>query len=465
MTVGARRGQVRDRLLATHQFPPVPEEWGVVRFRFVFQESKERNGSAPVGEMLSVSGYRGVEIKAYEFEERRRLDEDLEDYRVVRPGQLVVNTMWLNHRGLGVSRVLGHVSPAYAVYDISPDLDPAYVHHLLRSDYYLNVFKSYLYGIRPNSFQIKDSDWLSIPILVPPASTQRVIADFLDQETARIDQLIEKKERLVCILEEKRRVVAIHCLSRGMSDLYWDNDTHGIRFIFAQPRWSERTIKSLVEFMTSGSRGWGELLGVEGEGFIQSGNIGRRMEVDLNFSQRVQPQTGAEADRTLVKSGDVLVCITGGRTGAVGFVREIGERAYINQHVCLLRADRRVILPELLAHLLWSDIGQKQIELCQYGLKQGLGFNEVAQIRVPVPPLHQQQCILLDITRATRSIDSVVERTQESVARLRELRSALITAAVTGQLDVATWSKRGETDRRLEAIEHELEAELEGAAV
>ncbi|MGH2533419.1 MAG: restriction endonuclease subunit S [Thermomicrobiales bacterium] len=302
-------------------------------------------------------------------------------------------------------------------------------------------------------------------IPIPDLPIQKAIADFLDRETARIDQLIEKKERLVLILEEKKRIAAIQCLSHGMSGLYWDNNTSAIRFLFEQPHWVERTVKSLVRFMTSGSRGWSDLLGAEGEGFIQSGNIGRRMDVDLNFAQRVQPQTGAEADRTLVKSGDVLVCITGGRTGAVGFVREIGERAYINQHVCLLRADHRVILPELLAHLLWSEIGQKQIELCQYGVKQGLGFNEVANIRIPVPPRDQQSCILEDITRTTRSIDLVVERIQQSGARLRELRAALITAAVTGQIDVATWGKRGETDRRLEAIEQEMGAAREEVAV
>ena len=303
--------------------------------------------------------------------------------------------------------------------------------------------------------------------LVPTHSLldQKAIADFLDHEIARIDKLVEKKQRLVSVLDEQRRVVAIQCLSRGMTEFFWNSATDAFSFMFDQDDWRERTVKNMVKFMTSGSRGWSDLLGTEGEGFIQSGDIGRRMDVSLNFAQRVQPQRGAEAERTLVRSGDVLICITGGRTGAVGYVRNLHERAYINQHVCLLRANSELILPELLAHILWSEIGRKQIELCQYGVKQGLGFGEVAGLKLPVPPLDQQSWILREINRKVHANDAVAERIGLSIERLRELRSSLITAAVTGQIDVVTWGRRGMTDRRFEVIEAELGSEREDAVV
>src|SRR5690606_3756585 len=138
---------------------------------------------------------------------QRRSDEELKTYRVVRPGQLAVNTMWLNHLGLGVSEHLGHVSPAYADDEILPELDKRFDHHLFRSQYYLRIYLRYLYGIRPNSFQIKSDDWNSIPVIVPPREDQKAIADFLDRETARIDQLIEKKQRLVTVVKDVRFAV------------------------------------------------------------------------------------------------------------------------------------------------------------------------------------------------------------------------------------------------------------------
>lgn len=86
----------------------VPGHWKIAKFRHCFHESAEKIESEVIGEMLSVSGYRGIEIKEYDDENRRRTNEDLVGYRIVRPGQLVVNTMWLNYAGLGVSVYKGH---------------------------------------------------------------------------------------------------------------------------------------------------------------------------------------------------------------------------------------------------------------------------------------------------------------------------------------------------------------------
>jgi type I restriction enzyme, S subunit len=135
-----RLREVRKRLIVENEFPNIPDDWGVERLRFLFTESKERNGKTPVGEMLSVSEYHGVIPRKYEDEDQKRTGEELENYRVVRPGQLAVNSMWLNHLGLGVSEHIGHVSPAYNVYDISEGLDRRFVHHLLRSNYYLKIY-------------------------------------------------------------------------------------------------------------------------------------------------------------------------------------------------------------------------------------------------------------------------------------------------------------------------------------
>jgi type I restriction enzyme S subunit len=197
--------------------------------------------------------------------------------------------------------------------------------------------------------------------------------------------------------------------------------------------------------MTSGSRGWSDLIADEGELFLQSGNIGRSMEIVLDAAQRILPQTGAEAKRTRLQPKDVLVCITGGRTGAVGYLEQIAEPAYINQHVCLLRARPALMEPKLLAHILYSRIGQKQLDFFQYGLKQGLGFSQVGEVRVPVPPRDLQNEILREIDQALMKIDKLLERQSASITKLREYRAALITAAVTGQIDVAAHARPVET--------------------
>jgi type I restriction enzyme S subunit len=171
----------------------IPGHWTVSKFRHLFRESPEKIESESVGSMLSVSGYRGIEVKEYDDENRRRLEEELVGYRIVRVGQLVVNTMWLNYAGLGVSDFEGHVSPAYRSYYIGPELERRFVHHLLRSPAYVLGYTQLLTGIRPNSLQMSREDLMNFPVIYPPSFEQLAIAAFLDRETAKIDALVEEQ--------------------------------------------------------------------------------------------------------------------------------------------------------------------------------------------------------------------------------------------------------------------------------
>lgn len=283
---------------------------------------------------------------------------------------------------------------------------------------------------------------------LPDLATQKQIADFLDTETARIDALIEKKKRFSAILIANRMDAVLQVFERfnaPVMQITPETYATGMR----PDGWSIRRVKHVISFMTSGSRGWSDLIADEGELFLQSGNIGRSMEIVLETAQRIQPQTGAEAKRTRLQPKDILVCITGGRTGAVGYLDQIAEPAYINQHVCLLRARPALMEPKLLAHVLYSRIGQKQLDFFQYGLKQGLGFSQVGEVRVPVPPRNLQNEILREIDQALMKIDRLLDRQSASIIKLREYRAALITAAVTGQIDVAAHARPAETVPRL----------------
>ncbi|WP_226019809.1 restriction endonuclease subunit S [Novosphingobium sp. FKTRR1] len=195
----------------------VPAGWEVHRFRHVFRESGEKIDDTVVGPMLSVSGYRGIEVKEYDDENRRRLDEELIGYRIVRPGQLVVNTMWLNYAGLGVSEHEGHVSPAYRSYWIERDVDRRFVHHLMRSSIYVQGYTRLLTGIRPNSLQMSRDDLMDFPVLLPPLAEQEAIAGFLDREVAKIDGLVAEQERLIALLKEKRQAVISHAVTKGLN--------------------------------------------------------------------------------------------------------------------------------------------------------------------------------------------------------------------------------------------------------
>ncbi len=185
----------------------IPAHWKLVRIKDIGRESKTRNGNTPVGDMLSVSGYRGIEIKDYDHEHQKRTVEELRDYRVVKPGQLVVNTMWLNYRGLGVSAHVGYVSPAYRVYTINDEIFGAYLHHLMRSELYVFGYCIYLQGIRPNSLQMKTGDFQSFPIVLPPLEEQTKIVSYLEEKTGKLDRIEKIFETQIDKLKELRKTL------------------------------------------------------------------------------------------------------------------------------------------------------------------------------------------------------------------------------------------------------------------
>jgi type I restriction enzyme S subunit len=422
----------------------------------------ERNEFSITGEetLLSVSEYYGVKPRSEAFDDEGAEGRaaSLEGYRKVTAGDFVMNYMLAWKGAYGVSDHDGIVSPAYAVFKIDPRVaDRRFIHHRLRSEHMRSVFRARSKGIIESRLRLYPDVFLSMELELPNLEIQRNIADFLDRETARIDQLIEKKQRLSTALEQSRGAMILRVFREaGAPQTNVAPEAYSVGHF--GDHWSVRRIKTLVSVMTSGSRGWSDLIADEGELFLQSGDIGRRMEVQLEGAKRVEPQRGAEADRARLAARDILVCITGGRTGSVGYLENISEAAYVNQHICLLRPRPSVIQPKLLAHLLFSEIGQRQLEFFQYGLKQGLGFAQVGEVKVPVPPLSVQEQVLHNIDAQVERSERLTKRIQASLDRLVEFRAALITAAVTGQIDVATGGKQGQTDRRLDQIEEAMRA-------
>lgn len=104
----------------------IPSDWDVLPFKKVFRLSNERVEDTPALDLaLSISGYRGVEPRNIESMEGQMPSENIDKYRIVRKGQLAVNTMWLNYAGLGVSDYDGYISPAYRAYNIDRVLNYA----------------------------------------------------------------------------------------------------------------------------------------------------------------------------------------------------------------------------------------------------------------------------------------------------------------------------------------------------
>lgn len=270
---------------------------------------------------------------------------------------------------------------------------------------------------------------------LPPMAEQSAIAAFLDRETAKIGALIAEQERLLELLAEKRQAVISHAVTKGLNPEAPMKDS-GVAWLGRVPaHWSVARVKTVCEFTTSGPRGWSERLTENGDLFIQSGDLNDFLGIEFETANRVAVGDDAESARTRLSEGDVVVCITGAKTGKVAVCCGLNEPAYVNQHLCLMRPNG-LVDGRFMAFALAGTAGQLQLEASQYGLKQGLSLEDVREVWIAFPKVEEQKAILSWLVRQTEEFSALVEEAIRAVSLLRERRAAIIAAAITGQIDV-----------------------------
>lgn len=403
----------------------IPESWQVGKFRHLYTESKEVNGKNPVGEMLSVSGYRGVELKEYSSDSLKRDQEDLETYRVVRPGQLAVNTMWLNYAGLGVSELIGHVSPAYRSYWIDEKLNPRFAHHLMRSQIYVNAYTGYLTGVRPNSLQMSRENLMNWPILLPEMSEQQAIAEFLDRETAQIDELIAKQNLLIETLEERRASLILSTVTRGLSPEVSMQPTGQYWAPECPANW---TVERLSRHFGAAKGSNAALLSREycstipGEYPVYSGqtsNDGVMAEID-----------SWEFDRG--SKGTLLTTTVG--SGQVMKMRRIFGKFSLSQN-CMIIDPKTDFDLDYFKYQLEANFDATRGEQSSH-MQTSFRMSDLYGKKIFIPAPSEQSEIAQYLNSEIAHIVLLTTKAEEMVELLTERRQALISSAVTGKIDV-----------------------------
>lgn len=330
---------------------------------------------------------------------------------------------------------------------VNRDVSPRYVWHLLNSyfaRYHYNVYATSTSGLGNLNGTIVGN----LPFPVSDFASQHKIADFLDRETARIDLLIEKKQQLVALLPEKEKNEISRLVLRGANPSvpFLDSGTFWRGKVPAH--WSESRLKA--QFKIQKRQGFDDLevLSVYREyGVIEKSsrddNINKTPE-DLSKYQLVGPGD-LVVNKMKAWQGSLGISTFTGITSPDYVVMTPCGKHYAQYMHHLLRA---VPMPTIY-HLISNGIRTDQWRLEP---------NRFLSLPVFLPPLEEQREIALRIDEELARLRNVAEAITASIDRLKEYRSALITAAVTGQIDVQTYTKSGTPDRRLDAIQEEMGA-------
>ena len=187
--------------------------------------------------------------------------------------------------------------------------------------------------------------------------------------------------------------------------------------------WPVYELSKHIHFLTSGSRGWAQYFTDSGEYFITIKNV-KNCRITLDDVQHIVPPDNAEAKRTKVQEGDLLISITAdlGRTGVV--TQEIAEHGgYINQHLTCIRLDREAVRPLYVAYYMESDAGKRQFQAKnQSAVKAGLNFNSINALRLAVPPIELQDAFIAFVEQIDKSKMAI----QQSLNKLELLKKSLM---------------------------------------
>lgn len=390
--------------------------------------------------LLSVSEYYGVKPRAEAFNEDRQESraESLEGYRVVRKGDLVMNYMLAWKGAYGVSEHDGIVSPAYSVFKVDANaIDLRYLHHRTRSKDMQAIFKQNSRGIMESRLRLYPENLLSLRLPLPPVAEQSAIARFLDRETARIDSLIEKKGRFIELLKEKRAAVITQAVTKGLDSTAPMRDS-GIDWIGKIPVTWRMTRLGYLGRSANGINISGEAFG-KGTPFVSYGDVYKNRQLPTGVEGLVE---ASSADQIIysVKVGDIFFTRTSETVEEIAFSSvclSTIEGAVFAGFLIRFRPYSGKLLPIFSKYAFqnrgFRDYFAKEMKLVtRASLSQGL----LQGLPIPLPPLDEQGKIAAHLELQCEKIDTLIAKTERSIELLREKRSALITAAVTGNIDV-----------------------------
>lgn len=414
----------------------LPKTWAV---KPLLSVTKERSVKSSSGELLSVYLDQGV-IRASEGNLGTHApSETMENYQVIEPGDFILNNQQAWRGSVGVSFEHGIISPAYIVLRLSDELDWRYSNYLLRARPMVDQFMLASQGVGTIQRQIHAPSFKNVLTIIPPIETQKKIASFLDVKTKVIDGLIEKKEKIIKLLSEKRAALITNIITKGL-DPKAKMKPSGIDWLGDVPaEWKKLPLKFLFSYQSGGV--WGDdarnnendLICVRVADF----DFVEFTAHSTDFTYRNLPDIKKEL---LLNENSILLEKSGG-----GDQQPVGrtvrylekEHATCSNFIQKLQVDKKynsefVIL--LLSTLYFNGVTLKVIKKTT-GI-QNLDLTAFLRTDIFLPSKNEQKQIVDFVnTKSTNIIDSI-KKMRLQIDQFKEYRSSLIYSAVTGKIKV-----------------------------
>jgi len=427
----------------------IPAHWDILRFKFLISEPL-KYGANEVAELDDPILPRYVRITDVNEDGTLRDDtfkslrEDAAYTYLLKDGDLLfarsgatVGKTFLYQESWGRAAYAGYLIRGRIALG---KMLPQFAAYFARSTNYWNwIFSSIIQATIQN---VSAEKYNNLVLSVPPLDEQSKIVVCLDRETARIDRLIEKKERQIELLQEKRTALISHAVTRGLNPNAPMKDS-GIEWLGEIPaHWEVVRVKSLegnsssvVQTGPFGAQLHAKDYLDDGVPLILIRNV-KEMRINDTNIPRVSPEDADRLSAYRLKKGDIIFS----RVGSIGRIALCTEREQdwlISGQMLRIRIINPRLNDEFAAYAIGCSAILTFIELQSVGsTRESINTDILRNLPLPIPSFNEQRAIAAFLDRETARIDALIMKIKESIDKLREYRTAMISAAVTGKIKV-----------------------------
>lgn len=404
----------------------IPSHWDLLKSKFLWRESFDTSVTG-TEDLLSVSQYDGITPA------NGSRSESLVGYKVVQENNLVINIMLAWMGGLGVSAYNGLVSPAYCVYKLQGDNNPKYMHYLYKTPMYLAEFARHSTGVIPSRWRMYTDDFGQVLTLIPPRKEQDAMVAYLDTATAKIDKAIAQQQRMIDLLNERKRIIISKAVTIGF-DSGCETKDSGVSWIGSINReWNLYKLKYLLsERLMYGAN---ESAESENESYPRYIRI-----TDIDEDGNLKPDTfvslsPAKAAPYLLKKGDVLFARSGATAGKTFLFKEDTQACFAGYLIKASLGGR--LLPEYLSYYTSSGIydNWKNSIFIQATIPN-IGAEKYGMLQIPLPSVNEQKRIIGYLDKEVGKLMAAIGDCKRHISLLQERKQIVINEVVTGKMKV-----------------------------
>lgn len=408
----------------------VPESWGALPIRAIFEERNEKNEGRKTDFILSVTKDRGV----IPYDEKGAIgnnkSEDIERYKLVYPNDFVINKMNVVIGSLGMSKYFGAFSQVYLVYKPRTcEININYYSYIFSNPLFYKSLIKYCTGIMELRESLNKEDFKKLILPFPDHQTQTAIVEFLDKKTAFIDQAIKIKERQIELLKERRQVLIHKAITRGLNPNVQMRDS-GVEWIGEIPLgWEVKKLKYILK-----ERNERSITGAEP--LLMMSQI-HGLVVRADYHEKAEVAKTSEGNK-IVHKDDLVFNKLKAHLG-VFFKSTIDFNGLVSPDYAVYYSNGIIADLKYLELLFRCPEYLKQFICRITGIVEGLMrlyTHDLFDIAIPVPPINEQNEILSFIYSSETKITTAISLKEQEIEKIKEYKATLIHSAVTGKIKV-----------------------------